>query len=148
MSPQPRDLDLNDIPRIVCLEADLFGPEAWSTGICREELTNPFRAYRGIEEDGTLVAYGGVITAEPAEILTLGVARTHQRRGLGSALLHDLLAIAARHAREVFLEVRVSDDVARRLYERHGFRAVGVRPNYYQHIGEDALVMRAALPRP
>ena len=57
-------------------------------------------------------------------------------------------AIAAGGAREVFLEVRASDDVARHLYERHGFTAIGLRRNYYPRLGEDALVMRADLTAP
>lgn len=146
MPPEPRDLTAADIPRILELEADLFGPEAWTAGMYREELRNPFRAYRGIDDAGTLVAYGGLLVAEEAQVLTIGVARSHQRRGLGGLLLRDLLAIAAGHATEVYLEVRATDEVARHLYERHGFAAVGRRRNYYPRIGEDALVMRAELP--
>ncbi len=146
-APEIRDLGLGDVPRILELEADLFGPEAWTAGMYREELTSPFRAYRGIDDSGVLVAYGGVLLAEEAQVLTIGVARSHQRRGIGGVLLHDLLSVAGAHAREVFLEVRASDEVARRLYERHGFTVIGRRRNYYPRIGEDALVMRAGLPR-
>ena len=39
------------------------------------------------------------------------------------------------------LEVRRSNVIAIRLYEREGFRAAGVRRRYYQDNGEDALVM-------
>ncbi|MGM0384581.1 MAG: ribosomal protein S18-alanine N-acetyltransferase [Actinomycetota bacterium] len=145
--PEVRDLAVGDIPRILELEADLFGPEAWTAGMYREELSSPFRAYRGIDDAGALVAYGGILVAEEAQVLTIGVARSHQRRGLGGVLLRDLLSLAGRHAREVFLEVRASDDVARRLYERHGFTVIGRRRDYYPRIGEDALVMRAELPR-
>jgi ribosomal-protein-alanine acetyltransferase len=144
--PEVRDLGLGDIPRILELEADLFGPEAWTSGMYREELTSPFRAYRGIDDSGVLVAYGGILLAEEAQVLTIGVARSHQRRGLGGVLLRDLLFLAGAHAREVFLEVRASDDVARHLYERHGFTVIARRRDYYPRIGEDALVMRAERP--
>jgi ribosomal-protein-alanine N-acetyltransferase len=50
------------------------------------------------------------------------------------------LAIA-RHAREATLEVRLSNVAARRLYEKYGFRPVGLRPRYYGDDGEDALIM-------
>ena len=43
--------------------------------------------------------------------------------------------------REVTLEVRLSNVPARRLYEKYGFRPVGLRPNYYSDNGEDALIM-------
>jgi ribosomal-protein-alanine N-acetyltransferase len=44
-------------------------------------------------------------------------------------------------AEAVSLEVRVTNWGAQRLYGRFGFRPVGVRRNYYQEIGEDALIM-------
>ena len=39
------------------------------------------------------------------------------------------------------LEVRLSNAAARQLYQRFGFRPVGVRPRYYSDNGEDALIM-------
>ena len=44
-------------------------------------------------------------------------------------------------ARVATLEVRLSNDAARQLYQRFGFRPVGVRPRYYSDNGEDALIM-------
>ena len=46
-----------------------------------------------------------------------------------------------RHAREATLEVRLSNLAARRLYEKYGFRPVGIRPRYYSDNQEDALIM-------
>lgn len=140
---EPRPLTLADLPHVLELEPVLFGPEAWTRGMYREELTNPTRVYRGLDVDGQLVAWGGIMVGETAQVLTIGVDPAHQRRGLGTRLLEDLVAIAvARGAAEVLLEVRASDDVAQRLYLRHGFRPIGRRRNYYQHIREDAVVMR------
>jgi [ribosomal protein S18]-alanine N-acetyltransferase len=65
-----------------------------------------------------------------------------QGRGIGSALLTALLEEAAvRGCAEIFLDVRADNDRARRLYERFGFTAVGVRKRYYQPSGVDAIVM-------
>ena len=56
--------------------------------------------------------------------------------------LDQLLDLAiARHAREATLEVRLSNLPARRLYEKYGFRPVGLRPRYYSDDNEDALIM-------
>ena len=44
-------------------------------------------------------------------------------------------------AREATLEVRLSNLAARRLYEKYGFRPVGIRPRYYSDDHEDALIM-------
>ncbi len=144
-----RPLEPADLARVLELEPVLFGREAWTRGMYREELASPTRAYRAIDDGGRLVAWGGVLLGETAQILTLGVDPDHQRRGLGSRLLRDLLAIAADHgAREVLLEVRASDDGAQRLYLRHGFLPIGRRRNYYQLIGEDAVVMRRVIAGP
>jgi ribosomal-protein-alanine N-acetyltransferase len=56
-------------------------------------------------------------------------------------LLAILDVSVARRAREATLEVRLSNMAARRLYEKYGFRPVGVRPRYYTDNGEDALIM-------
>jgi ribosomal-protein-alanine N-acetyltransferase len=76
----------------------------------------------------------------------MAVASSHWGHGIGSALLEALLAeAAARGCAEVFLEVRVDNPRAQRLYRRHGFTDVGLRRGYYQPSGTDALVMRRPL---
>jgi ribosomal-protein-alanine N-acetyltransferase len=64
--------------------------------------------------------------------------------GLLAFVLHD----AAREgATRATLEVRRSNEPARRLYERFGFGYAGVRPAYYREPVEDALVLwREARP--
>jgi len=63
-------------------------------------------------------------------------------QGLGSALLaHVLEEGRAAGACRATLEVRRSNDDARRLYERFGFRVAGVRRDYYTDPTEDALVL-------
>ena len=84
--------------------------------------------------------------ADEAHVVAIG-ART-EYRGLG---LGELLLIAAvRHAVEtkaaiVTLEVRVSNRVARNLYEKYGFTERGVRKAYYSDNREDALIMTVEL---
>ena len=63
------------------------------------------------------------------------------RQGLASAMLAELYARVNDEGARFTLEVRRSNDVAIRLYEREGFRAAGTRRRYYQDNGEDALVM-------
>jgi [ribosomal protein S18]-alanine N-acetyltransferase len=64
-----------------------------------------------------------------------------QRMGLASALLGELYARVDDEDARFTLEVRRSNLLAIRLYEREGFRAAGIRRRYYQDNGEDALVM-------
>ena len=63
-------------------------------------------------------------------------------QGIGTALLQRVLAEArGRGARRATLEVRASNEQARRLYERLGFYVAGTRRNYYSHPVEDALIL-------
>lgn len=63
-------------------------------------------------------------------------------QGIGTALLERVLAEARRlGARRATLEVRASNERARRLYERLGFYVAGVRRNYYSDPVEDALIL-------
>lgn len=63
-------------------------------------------------------------------------------QGIGTALLRRVLAEARRlGARRATLEVRASNERARRLYERLGFYVAGVRRNYYTDPVEDALIL-------
>lgn len=145
--PPVRLLGLADIPRIFELEPQLFGPEAWSESAYREELAGEDRVYLGIDLDGMLVAYGGVWCGREAEILTMGTDPAYRRRGLARHLMRALLEeAAARGGREVFLEVRATDQGAQALYAGLGFTPIGVRRGYYQVTGTDAVVMRLRLP--
>jgi ribosomal-protein-alanine N-acetyltransferase len=79
---------------------------------------------------------------DEAHITTFAVDPAWRRRSIGQRLLVALLDVSiARRAREATLEVRLSNVAARRLYEKYGFRPVGVRPRYYSDNGEDALIM-------
>jgi ribosomal-protein-alanine N-acetyltransferase len=74
-------------------------------------------------------------------VMNVAVAPEHRREGVASALLSELYARVGDEQARYTLEVRRSNDVAIRLYEREGFRAAGLRRRYYQDNGEDALVM-------
>ena len=79
---------------------------------------------------------------DEAHVTTFAVHPAWRRRGIGERLLLAVLDTAlGRHAREATLEVRLSNVAARRLYEKYGFRPVGLRPRYYTDNGEDALIM-------
>ncbi len=98
---------------------------------------------------GLLDPRGGLallrVTADEAEILTIGVVPKMRRRGIAAALLREAIARATKlGAQTLFLEVGLSNRAARQLYERAGFSEAGRRRAYYAN-GEDALILRAAL---
>ncbi|HLY33436.1 MAG TPA: ribosomal protein S18-alanine N-acetyltransferase [Jatrophihabitantaceae bacterium] len=127
-------------------ERAMFGTEAWTASGYRTELADRRRRYYVAAEDadGALLGWAGLLViGESAEILTVGVVPQARRRGIGRALLAELLAEARRrHAVEAFLEVRVDNDAARGMYAADGFAEVGIRPGYYDVGRVDAVVMR------
>ena len=132
--------DLDEVQRIE--EASFTTP--WPPNAYRSELmTNRLASYLVARIDGRIVAYGGMwLMVDEAHITTFAVHPRWRRRGVGEWMLLGLLDRAVeRRAREATLEVRLSNMPARRLYEKYGFRPVGIRPRYYSDNGEDALIM-------
>jgi ribosomal-protein-alanine N-acetyltransferase len=93
-----------------------------------------------------VLGYGGfLLLVDIAHITTLAIARAWRGRRLGELLLVSLIdkALGLR-AREVTLEVRVSNQVAQQLYLKYGFALVSKRQRYYSDNGEDAYIMTTA----
>ena len=101
------------------------------------------------DEGGGIRGYAILMpAADEAELLNIGVAQAEQRKGLGRAMLSEMLNLArAKQLRRVFLEVRSSNAAAISLYRSAGFNEIGIRRDYYQNTNgsEDALVMACEL---
>lgn len=87
---------------------------------------------------------------DEAEILSIGVARSRQRSGLGFDFYCNLEKyLLERKATRIFLELRKSNATAAGLYEKAGFKLVATRKDYYRSSGgmpkEDALIMKKDL---
>ena len=97
----------------------------------------------GDEVAGYVVAW---FVADEGEIANLAVDPAGWGTGVGRALLDAALAEGERRgAAAVYLEVRDSNDRARRLYRSRDFEEVGRRRGYYQRPVEDAIVLRRML---
>ena len=134
-----------DLPEVHRIEQASFSVP-WPDEAYRSELlANRLASYLVVRADAVdgIIAYGGIwLMVDEAHITTFAVDPAWRRQGVGETLLVALLDLAlARHAREATLEVRLSNLPARRLYEKYGFRPVGLRPRYYSDNGEDALIM-------
>jgi [ribosomal protein S18]-alanine N-acetyltransferase len=90
-----------------------------------------------------IVGYGGLwLTVDDAHITTIAVEPTYRGQGVGELLLNALIDHAYElGARQITLEVRVSNSSAQRLYLKYGFQPAGTRKRYYTDNGEDALIM-------
>jgi ribosomal-protein-alanine N-acetyltransferase len=134
-----------DIEAMLPIEADLFAPEQWSAPLFWSELAQAdTRHYLVVEDEPELVGYAGIAAlADEAMVQTLAVRRDRWGTGIGGRVLTSLLEwSAARGARTVSLEVRADNERAQALYRRFGFQSIGVRRDYYDKAGVDAVVMR------
>ena len=136
-------MTLDDLAAVHEIEQASFSVP-WPDDAYRSELqANRLASYLVVRSEDDLVAYGGIwLMVDEAHVTTFAVDPAWRRQRVGETLLLALLDLAlARHAREATLEVRLSNVPARRLYEKYGFRPVGLRPRYYSDNGEDALIM-------
>ncbi|WP_370076138.1 ribosomal protein S18-alanine N-acetyltransferase [Streptacidiphilus sp. MAP12-16] len=151
-----REMRWWDIAPVLRLEHELFPEDSWSAGMFWSELADSrhpraTRWYTVAEAaDGRILGYAGLMAvAGSGDVQTIAVSREYWGTGLGPRLLTVLVRqAAAAGCEELLLEVRVDNPRAQRLYERFGFKPVGIRRNYYQPSGVDALVMRLDHPEP
>jgi ribosomal-protein-alanine N-acetyltransferase len=144
-----REMDAADIPAVHELECRLFPVDAWPLQMFRDELAQTdTRHYLVAEFRGRIVGYAGLMCIEPiSDVQTIAVVPEHEGKGIGSALLTELIAESrARGAQDVLLEVRADNPRAQQHYRRFGFEQIHIRLRYYRD-GVDALIMRLQLPR-
>ena len=143
-----------DLDRAARLHRDAFAPmgeRPWTRQDMAELLATPAGGglILGIgKEDAGVVLWRTM--ADEAELLTLAVDARHRRRGVGAALLDQVIVRSQRRgARLLFLEVGVDNPAARSLYAQAGFVEVGRRVAYYRRPSgfADALVLRLTLGR-
>jgi ribosomal-protein-alanine N-acetyltransferase len=139
-----RDMVPADIPAVHELEVRLFPVDAWPLQMFVDELAQPeTRRYLIAEAPDGIVGYAGLMCIEPiADVQTIAVVPEYEGRGIGSALLTELISEGRRRgAADVLLEVRADNPRAQQLYRRFGFEQIHVRRKYYRD-GVDALIMR------
>ncbi|MBQ7355001.1 MAG: ribosomal protein S18-alanine N-acetyltransferase [Clostridia bacterium] len=131
---------LADLPRLMELERESFS-DPWSESAMAATLEIPvvraLAARRGEQIVGFVIAY---LIPPEGEIADICVATSERGQGIGARLLQALTEES--DCTEFWLEVRASNLPARRLYEKQGFEAVGLRKHYYDYPREDAVVMR------
>jgi len=142
-----RDMDHDDLAMVSDIERRSY-EFPWSHGVFRDCLLAGYRSIVLIREN-RVAGYGILsVAAGEAHILNLCIDPEFRSLGYGERLLEELLFRArAASVREVFLEVRPSNETALALYRKKGFYQVANRPAYYQsHQGrEDAAVLAKKL---
>lgn len=134
-------LNADNVSEVADLEKHCFGEHAWSENLLKNEIGDPKKHYFVLRECGQVVAYGGFCQVlDEGDIMNICVDEKHRKKGYATKILRSFFDVADTLGLTAFtLEVRVSNDAARRLYEKNGFHFVGIRKNYYPD-GEDCCI--------
>ncbi len=139
MSIAVRPMTAAHIPAVAALEAACFSVP-WSEESLREELHNPHARFAVALDGDAVVGYMGChLLFDEAAVTNIVTSPARRREGVARTLLrHQAAALRAEGACRLTLEVRVSNQAARNLYEQEGFVLDGVRPRFYERPTEDA----------
>ncbi|MBL8954886.1 MAG: ribosomal protein S18-alanine N-acetyltransferase [Myxococcaceae bacterium] len=135
-----------DLPAVMEIERVAFS-NPWSTEMVKKELTQEWSTVLLAEE---LTAGSWQLRAfsifwlvhDEQHVLNVATDPSQRRRGIGRRVMEATLEVGRQHhCRISTLEVRRGNTAATEMYRALGFRAVGMRPNYYADDREDAVVM-------
>jgi ribosomal-protein-alanine N-acetyltransferase len=146
----------NDLPHVISINWQTL-PEHYSDFFFEELLKETPETFLVAEKDGMPIGYimcrieyGFSTTkrfglARKGHIVSVAVLESHRRNGLGRALVEEAIkGMKDRGCSETYLEVRVSNKDAIRLYENMNFKVVSTLQNYYRD-GEAAFLMSMPL---
>lgn len=118
--------------------------DPWSEKSVASELNNPLSLWLVAMAGERLAGYVGSQTVlDETDMMNIAVHPDFRRCGVARQLVEELVAgLKRRGSQCLTLEVRASNDPARKLYEKLGFQQIGLRKNYYRNPREDALILR------
>ena len=136
-----RPMTADHIPSLAALEAVCFA-DPWSEAALAEELSNPAAVFLVATEGEQVLGYVGMHRIlDEGYIANIAVSPAARRQGVARRLLGALDAYGREHAlARLTLEVRASNAPAIALYEGGGWVKDGVRPGFYSHPAEDAVI--------
>jgi ribosomal-protein-alanine N-acetyltransferase len=139
-----RRLELRDLNAIEVIERASY-PTPWSRSMFAGELAKPSSISLGAFDPETNELLGYLIISRYVDawhVMNVAVAPEQRRRRIAASLFERLFELTSGEGRRGYtLEVRVSNEVAIKLYEQAGFKPRGIRRGYYTDNREDALIM-------
>lgn len=140
MKTKIREMKKEDIPSIMILEKELFST-AWEEEMFIEEIEKQY-AYV-LEIKNKIIGYiCGWKFIDEFNITNIAIAKDFQRKGFAKDLVQFIMSkLLDEKCFKFFLEVRESNDVAKKLYEKMGFSMIGSRKKYYHSPDENAMVL-------
>jgi len=134
---------LEDLDEVLWVEQSSFRTP-WTRPLFEEEFKNPELSHYLVARcQEHVVGYMGFwLIQNEAHITNLAVHPAFRRRKIAERLLRATMRLAiTKGATRATLEVRASNEPAKQLYEKAGFKMVAIRRKYYTDNNEDAMVM-------
>lgn len=130
--------DLENISSSLLSDFDNF----WNYNILKSELENTRSQYIVLKAENEILGFAGIIdTLDQMEITNIVVRKDMRNKGIGNILLNKLIELSKENKKNtIFLEVNSNNSVAIKLYEKNGFKKVGLRKKYYNNT-YDAILM-------
>lgn len=137
-----RPMRKGDVDRVYEIEVKSFRTP-WSKHSLQGELKNDVARYMLLEEDGLVVAYGGMwVLFDESHMTNIAVHPDFRGKGYGRMLFVAMMAEAEKMgASRMTLEVRETNTVAQSLYYSLDFEKEGYRRRYYEDTGEGAYLL-------
>ena len=126
----------------MCIRDRCFS-EYWSENLIRSGLDSRLDTYFVYQDHDRILGYSIIrVLADEGEIQRIAVYPNYRRQGIARKLMDAMVSFSkTRGVRAIALEVRESNEGARKLYESYGFRQEAVRKGYYHSPQEDAVIM-------
>ena len=131
------------VSQVAELEKICFS-DPWSESSVASELNNPLSYWLVALDGDRLMGYVGSQTVVgETDMMNIAVHPDYRRQGVAEKLILALVeGLKGMESHCLTLEVRASNAPAIGLYEKLGFRQIGLRKNYYRNPKEDALILR------
>ena len=134
-----------DLDQVLKIDNSLFELDKYSMQTFKESIENNTQKLLVASVDGKVVGY--ILFSyimDEAELLKIGVSTQFQRMGVGKILHESMLKfLKEQSVKNIFLEVRIDNNIAIKFYEKNGYEKVTVREKYYQ--GIDAVIYRKGI---
>lgn len=139
-----RDMNLNDVIHVHEIESQM-ADFPWGKNIFRDCVLIGYGAWV-VELNNKIIGFALMtVDKDRCHIVNITIHKEHHRKGFGRELMNHMIHKAKQaETKEIILEVRVSNEPAITLYKSLGFREIGIKPAYYEKVGnqrEDGLLM-------
>ena len=132
-----------DVAQVEAIEQEIFSVP-WSEKSFIDACETKENVYIVCKDNGKVLGYCGMWTVlGEGNITNMAVAKEYRRQGIAKLLMSEMerISIEENGVDVFFLEVRKSNENAKKLYEKMGYKPIGTRKRFYEKPVEDAIVM-------